>query len=266
VSTDDLEITREQLLKLLRISPKLTTVVARDPTLLADEQYVSRNNPALEQFLQTHPEIVRNPDFYLFANFGNGKKFSRDMRLEAAIWPELTQRRPNSLGPDVLAFLAFLCILFSLLWLIRVLLENRRWTQVFKQQSQSQNKLFDAFGSGEELLKYVQSGSGTNLLEPIPTLASLGPGSRGNTPLARVLTPLQFGIVSTLVGLGFLWLAAKDVGDPTPLTIFGILLLMLGVGLIISAVVSWAIGKHFGLLPAKVGSPLESPGVTRSGE
>jgi hypothetical protein len=59
--------TREQLIKLLRVSPKRTTVVVRDPSLLANQEYVSRNNPELAQFLQIHPEIVRNPEFYLNA-------------------------------------------------------------------------------------------------------------------------------------------------------------------------------------------------------
>src|ERR1700694_3522594 len=68
VSSDqDVAATRLQLIKLLRVSPRLTTVVARDPSLLADQEYVTRNNPELEQFLQEHPEVARNPEFYLFA-------------------------------------------------------------------------------------------------------------------------------------------------------------------------------------------------------
>ena len=42
---------QQQLLKLLKeLSPTLTTVVARDPSLLADKEYVSRNNPELAQY------------------------------------------------------------------------------------------------------------------------------------------------------------------------------------------------------------------------
>src|ERR1700690_900813 len=42
--------TQAQLLMLLRLSPTLTSVVAHDPSLLADQQYVARNNPELAQF------------------------------------------------------------------------------------------------------------------------------------------------------------------------------------------------------------------------
>ena len=46
-SDSDVANTQEQLLKLLRLSPVLTTVVARDPSLLGDQAYVARNNPEL---------------------------------------------------------------------------------------------------------------------------------------------------------------------------------------------------------------------------
>lgn len=261
LNTEDVEATREQLFKLLRISPKLTTVIARDPSLLGDEQYVSRSNPELEQFLQAHPEIIRSPEFYLFARPNDGRKFNRESRLEEAVWPDFDQRQqPQArLGPDFLAFLVFLCILLSLLWLIRVLVENRRWTRIFSQQSEAQNKLFEKFGSSEELLRYMQSDAGKRLLEPIPIPASLASGTQWNTPLARVLTPLQLGIVLILVGSGFLLLAGRGIADPVPLTVVGVLTLMLGVGLVISAVIAWGVGKHFGLLPAK--DTLLEPGV-----
>lgn len=260
VNTEDLQSTREQLFKFLRMTPKLTMVLARDPSLLADEQYVSRSNPELEQFLQAHPEVVRNPEFYLFANLGDGRRQSREVSLEQAVWPELDRsaRAQVDVGSEIVAPLVFLSILLSLLWLIRVLLENRRWTRVFAQQSEAQHKLFDKFGSGEELLRYMQSEAGRRLLEPMPIPANLAPGSQWNTPLARVITPFQFGTVLTLVGSGFLFLAGRGIGDTTALTIMGVLTLMVGVGLIISAVVSWAIGKHFGLLPEKTASRLES--------
>lgn len=260
VNTEDLETTREQLFKFLRMTPKLTMVLARDPSLLADEQYVSRNNPELEQFLQAHPEVVRNPEFYLFANLRDGRKQGREFPLEEAVWPEL-DRRPRAQvnpGPEIVAPLVFLSILLSLLWLIRVLLENRRWTRVFAQQSEAQRKLFDKFGSSEELLRYMQSDAGKRLLEPIPIPATFAPGTQWTTPLARVLTPLQFGTVLTLVGSGFLFLAGRGIGDTDVMTVMGVLTLMVGVGLIISAVVSWAIGKHFGLLPEKAEPHLES--------
>ncbi len=68
MSDQDMATLQDQLIQLLRTSPTLTTVVARDPSLLADQQYVSRNNPQLAQFLVQHPEIARNPEYYLFTH------------------------------------------------------------------------------------------------------------------------------------------------------------------------------------------------------
>ncbi len=51
-SERDLADTQDELFKLLRISPTLTEVVERDPSLLSNQEYVGRTNPALAQFLQ----------------------------------------------------------------------------------------------------------------------------------------------------------------------------------------------------------------------
>ena len=246
MSEESLDDTREQLFTLLRMSPKLATVVARDPSLLADESYVSRNNPALAEFLKAHPEIVRNPEFYLFAKTRRGLNAGQEFRLERAPVPPMGEFLP---------FLVFLCILLSLLWGIRVLLENRRWTKTFHQQSEAHNRLIEKFGTSEELLNYMRSEAGKRILEsgPIPLKAN---GFEWNSPLARVLTPLQFGAVFTMVGVGFLILMyasetnqTLDLGRPGGFLVFGILALMLGLGLIISAGVSWLFARHLGLLP-----------------
>ena len=54
VSEKDFAVTQQELIQLLRLSPTLTTVVAHDPSLLANQEYVSRNNPQLAQFLSAH--------------------------------------------------------------------------------------------------------------------------------------------------------------------------------------------------------------------
>src|SRR5215472_4912759 len=86
LTNKDVAATQRQLIELLRLSPKLTTVVARDPSLLSNQDYVSRNNPQLAQFLSTHPEVARNPDFYLFEHM-NPQDGSPDEALERSVWP-----------------------------------------------------------------------------------------------------------------------------------------------------------------------------------
>src|SRR5580704_8093664 len=127
-SDRDLADLREQLLVLLRMSPTLTEVVASDPSLLANQDYVSRNNPELEKFLQNHPEVVRNPDFYLFANLPSGPG-RRSERLMRKTWmDQVHNQQDNGASAELVRavgpFLVLLTILAALIWLIRILLEN----------------------------------------------------------------------------------------------------------------------------------------------
>src|SRR5271168_3505911 len=130
----DTAATQEQLIKLLRLSPTLTTVVEHDPSLLSNQEYVTRNNPQLGQFLVSHPEVARNPDFYLFTHLdGEG---GRDQALERAVWPELTRPyEPPSPSQEIMSelvpFLIFVGVVLALLWLTRQFLENRRWSRIF---------------------------------------------------------------------------------------------------------------------------------------
>lgn len=86
-SDSTLRETREQLISLLRMSPTLAEVVASDPSLLSNQEYVTRNNPELARFLEAHPEVTRNPDFYLFADIsgGRGRRWRRSLRWRSVL-------------------------------------------------------------------------------------------------------------------------------------------------------------------------------------
>ncbi len=240
---EDVAATRDQLFRLLRLTPKLTSVVVRDPSLLADEPYVTRTNPELAGFLQQHPEVARNPEFYLFANLDSGRG-SREQRLEATMWPEYRARNDNS-WRDVLPVLVFIAILIALAWLLRQFLDNRRWTRLHRTQTDIYNKLLDKCSTNEELLAYVRSAAGKQFLESA-TLPVMSEAPSGWS-VSRFLNPLQFGVIFTAVGIA-LGLLHGDFKDSGPLLVFARLALAIGIGFIISAVASWAIAQHYGLL------------------
>lgn len=244
----ELASAREQLFKLLRMSPKLTSAVAIDPSLLGDQEYVSRNNPELARFLQNHPEITRNAEFYLFGNLPGGA--NRDVQFllfQRAVWPEMGGRISSPLERDLVPFLVFLIILVAILWLMRVFLENRRWGRLFKAQTDIHNKLLDKLGGSQELLTYMGTEAGRRFLELAPIPVAMEAGRRLLSPIARILTPLQLGIVSTLVSVGLLCLR-DSFKDSAPLLLIGTVGLMLGIGFILSAGVSWALARHLGLM------------------
>jgi hypothetical protein len=260
--------TQEQLIKLLRLSPTLTSVVAHDPSLLSNQEYVSRNNPQLAQFLAAHPEVVRNPEFYLFTRL-DGQGGRRDQVLQRAVWPELPQseNNANSYNPNsslriVMDFLGPLLgvsvFLGALIWLIRSVMENRRWNRIFKLQSEVHGKLIDKFSSSQELAAYMETEAGRRFLEAAPIPVGFEQEKRIPNTIARVLTPLQIGIVLVLLGLGCYLLRAASTELNISMLVLGTLALMPGLGFIISAGVTWVLAGRLGLMPEKPKAPVDS--------
>jgi hypothetical protein len=252
-SDRDLADLREQLLGLLRMSPTLTEVIASDPTLLANQDYVTRNNPELEKFLQIHPEVVRNPDFYLFANLppGPGRRSEKLMRKT---WMDQVHDQQDNrasflivreIGPPFM----LLVFLGALIWLIRILLENRRWGRIFTMQTNVHGKLIDRFSNNEELLSYMNTEAGRRFLEAAPIPIGFEPDRRVPAALSRVLVPLQIGVVLTLLGIGLLVLRHSLPEISSSLLVFGIVVLMPGLGFIISAGITWMLAARLGLMP-----------------
>jgi len=265
ISDRDFAATQEQLIKLLRLSPTLTTVVEHDPSLLSNPDYVSRNNPQLAQFLAIHPEVARNPDFYLFTHV-HPENGGPDQALERAVWPEFVQP-PRTDHEDITVPIAlvtaFACFLAALVWLIRQFLENRRWGRIFKLQSEVHGRLIDKFSSNQELATYMGTEAGKRFLEAAPIPVGFEPEQRMPNAIARVLTPLQIGIVLVLLGCGFYLLRNLRPEAHVPMLIFGTLALMPGLGFIISAGITWVLASRLGLMPDnpanRPASPFDSP-------
>jgi len=246
----DLGATQQRLMQLLRVSPNLAEVVSSDPALLADQQYVSKSNPELATFLQQHPEIARNPEFWLFSNL-------RTPQQER--YPILEQRRGlvvprDSRGAgldhvmgDIAPMIVLVVLLFALAWIVRTLVENRRWTKAFALQSEVHSKLIDRFATNQELLGYMETDAGRRFLEATPIVTEAETRRMPNL-VSRMIATLQVGLVLTLLGAGLL--SVKNVvGDAgTTMLVLGIVALMPGIGLILSAGVLWVLGRRLNLM------------------
>jgi hypothetical protein len=254
-SERDVADTQDQLLKLLRLSPVLTSVVARDPSLLSDQQYVARNNPELAQFMAAHPDIAKNPEFYLFSrlNHENGR---RDQVLERAVWPDLVpadhaQSAGVAFVDRLVPIIVVPCFLFAFVWIVNLFVQSHRWNRAFKQQSEIHARLIDKFSSNQELAAYMETEAGKRFLEISPAASGLQTMQHMPNAVARVLTPLQVGIVMTLLGIGFILLRHAGPDMETPMVVLGTLALMPGIGFILSAGVTWVLAQRLGLLPDK---------------
>jgi len=249
--------TQTQLMMLLRLSPVLTSVVARDPSLLADQAYVTKNNPELEQFLASHPDVARNPEFYLFSHL-NQDGDSRDQALERVVWPELVQtarQQQESMAPKIIEKLTPIIIVpalfLAIVWMIRIAVESRRWNHTFKQQSEVHARLIDKLGTSQDLAAYMETEAGKRFLMASPVAMGSELGQRMPNVVARVLTPLQAGIVMTLLGIGLFFLRHAGPDMETGMTVLGTLALTPGIGFILSAGATWVLAHRLGLMPEK---------------
>ncbi len=160
-------------------------------------------------------------------------------------------------GP-IAAVVAFACFLGALIWLVRVFLENRRWGRIFKLQSEVHGRLIDKFSSSQELALYMGTEAGRRFLEAAPIPVGFEPEQRVPNAVARVLTPLQIGIVLCLLGAGFFLLRHTTPDTVIPMLILGTVALMPGIGFIISAGVTWVLAARLGLMPDNPAAP-ETP-------
>jgi hypothetical protein len=88
--------------------------------------------------------------------------------------------------------------------------------------------------------------------------------------VARVLTPIQIGVVLVLLGIGCLFLRHAGPDMETPMLVLGTIILMPGIGFIISAGITWVLAMRLGLMPPKYpidkdGTPYGTPPANRFG-
>jgi len=228
---------RDRLWQLMqRYPPELRNVLSIDPTLLGNQSYLAPY-PALASFLNEHPEVARNPSFYFGLAF-NPERESRS--LEIGAW-----RSSISDLETLIGFIAAFCLIG---WLMRNLMDYRRWIRQNKVQTEAHTRLLERLTGNEELLAYIQSPAGAKFLESSPITLDAGPRNVG-APLGRILWTIQAGVVLVSGGVGLLLVGAKTTDDAAQaFHALGLLGVALGAGFVISAIISFMISRHLGLV------------------
>ena len=257
VEQPDAQRAKEELSALLEhYPPSLRGVLALDPSLLGNQAYLAPY-PALVSFLHTHPEIARNPSFYV----GEGT-LSRSHQDPASQILDMWRDVLNGLG----IFAGFGMAVGLLVWLIRTLVDYRRWSRLAKVQTDAHTKLLDRFTTNEDLLTYIQSPAGAKFLESSPISLDAAPRSVG-APLGRILWSVQGGVVLIAGGVG-LNIVGGRVADAASqaasqsLRALGVIGIALGLGFVISAIISFVISQRLGLIePASPAPRAALPGA-----
>jgi hypothetical protein len=233
---------------LKRYPPSLKGVVALDPTLLANSAYLAPY-PALAIFLQDHPEVAKDPAFYV--GTGTDATLENPAHVAANTWRNILQA--------LAVFAGFGMAIGLLVWLIRTAVDYRRWSRLAKVQTEVHSKILDRITGNEDLLAYIKSPAGSKFLESAPINLDSSPRSLG-APMGRILWSVQGGVVLLAAGLGMFIIGGyADAVVSQEVRALGVLAIAIGLGFVVSAVISYLISRRFGLIqPAEV-PPSEAP-------
>jgi len=239
------EDTRNRLREVIeQYSPTLFEVFRHDPSLLLNDQYLA-SYPGLAAFLKQHPEVGHNASFFV----GQPQwERNRDPRMATIDAFRNTIEHFTIIGAFSMAALA-------LLWVIRTLIDYRRWLRLTRIQTDAHTKLLDRLTSNEDLMAYIQSPSGRRFLESAP-IALDGGGRPVNAPVTRILVSLQAGVVLAAGGFGFIYASGRVLEDIAPgLFTIGVLAIAFGAGFFASAILAYGLSERLGLLSPPASRP-----------
>lgn len=235
----DAQHTRDQFWRLLEMYPRAVgEVLRRDPSLMGRADYMA-SYPPLAEFIAQHPEIPRNVE-YFFEGYGSwGRQY--DPEYEAL----------GVLLAGMAGLLAFGSLLAVLSWLVRAVIQHRRWVKASQVQAEVHSKLMDRMASNEELLAYIQSPAGRKFLEAAPIQPEAESPAHG-APVGPIIWSMMAGIVLSTVGAGFR-VAGGVIGDDVQrgFSAIGIIVLALGIGFILASLMAYLVSSRLGLFPAR---------------
>jgi hypothetical protein len=145
------------------------------------------------------------------------------------------------LGEQIAVSLVLMTLLFSIVYIIRGVMESYGRGRSEKLEAELYSKMVDKFGTSQDLVAYLQTEAGQSFLKAAPPERA--------RPFGRILNSVQAGLV--LIALGVSLLAVRGSVGPNgqePLAVFGTIALSLGIGLLASGGASWFLSKKLGLI------------------
>jgi hypothetical protein len=127
--------------------------------------------------------------------------------------------------------------------ILRTWSDNATRRKLAETKAALHRDLITRFGSTEELLAYLRSDAGRDLLS--------APQAETPNPFKRILAGLQSGILLVAVGAALLALSQTNYygsDGRSGFSFLGSLSFALGLGFIVSAGMSWALSRRWGLI------------------
>ena len=147
----------------------------------------------------------------------------------------------NSITTAVFGIAIIICVA----WVVVTVVTALKGRANTRTRAEIYNRLIDKFGTAPEFIHFLQSDAGLKFIEENTVQAA--------APLGRILASMQIGIILTLLGAGFLVTGnvfGESLGGDLYIvkTVGGIVGLTTGIGLLISAAISYRLCKAWGIL------------------
>jgi len=256
--------TQNRLHEILRgYPPSIASVLALDPTLLTNQAYLEPY-PLLASFLAQHPEVAHNPGYFFqqFRDFRRGQYDYNDPKLAAL------RTVGEALG-GLAALIVFLTVVATISWIIRTVIDHRKWQRMSKTHVETHTRLMERLTSNEDLITYMQSPAGQRFLNAAPIPIDGGPRTLA-APFGRILWSVQAGVVVAFLGAALIYASGRFAGNETfsdaelPLFVMGAAAMAIGAGFFISSFVAYGLSRRLGLFQPPQPASLDSgTGPTR---
>lgn len=240
IATPNAEDTRQALQHVLQLYPyTVGEILRRDPSLMSRADYIAPY-PRLAEFIAQHPEVQRNAEFY-FEGYGSWQRRQLNPNFEAL----------GVLLGGIAGVFALTLILGVLTWLVRAVIQHRRWLKASQVQADVHSKLMDRMTTNEELLQYIQSPAGRRFLDAAP-MRPEAESLSSSAPVGPIIWSMMAGIVLATVGAGFRWSAGFISDDSRQaFIVVGVIVVALGLGFIMASLMAFAVSSKLGLFPQR---------------
>jgi uncharacterized membrane protein len=141
-------------------------------------------------------------------------------------------------------------------WIFWVVSSNKRRRRIAEIQRDIHAKLFEKFGTSQELIEYLKTDAGSKFLDSATI--------EQTKPFGRVLGSIQAGLILLLLGVAMFfvrltmpsvgWSPVEEAQTAHGFLAVSFLLLALGLGFLASAAASYKLSKNWGLFDQQLGS------------
>ena len=105
--------------------------------------------PALSDFLAKNPGVAHNPGFFLEQVSVQTTNWQPDQRSNAMrMWQD-------AMG-GLAALVVMVVVVSTFVWLVKTVIDYRRWNRLSRIQTDVHTKLLERFTSNEDLLAYIR--------------------------------------------------------------------------------------------------------------